>query len=522
MSGKVERVAQFLGILGLVLTVFGLLTQLLVSEDEYHLVHGHLIIGALCLIVFLAGGGQRALSSATAKRVAGFGAGVFLYSLLFVALLGCLNYIVLRHDPLFVDTTADKLYTLAPQTESLLSGLTRPVVARAFYVGKIDAEAEALLNRYAKSPNFRWIFIDPEQKPKLMEDFGVSQSATVHFSFADEPAGRSTKIVRDITEQEITNSIIKLTRGGEKKVYVLTGHGEADLTKEVEAGFLYLKEAIEGENIAVSTLNFSETHTVPTDASAVMVLAPRKSLLPIEMEALAVYLKQGGRALFAAEPKTTTDIAELVKPYGISIGNDLVVDQVVGLFAGPSLGVQPMVSSFAKHPATLGFDKNIAFSTASSVTRVEPLLPGTTVTELAFSGRNSWAESDLEKIFAEEPTATLEESDLRGPVPIVVAYEGALPTNPGEQQGRIVVVGDIDFVANINLRKLYNADFFLNLLNWTVGEDQGVTIRSNTRRASRAVITREQFSAIFLVSGILFPEALLLAGLGVWWMRKRD
>lgn len=57
-----ERVAQFLGILGLVLTVFGLLTQLLVSEDEYHLVHGHLIIGALCLIVFLAGGGQRALS----------------------------------------------------------------------------------------------------------------------------------------------------------------------------------------------------------------------------------------------------------------------------------------------------------------------------------------------------------------------------------------------------------------------------------------------------------------------------
>lgn len=94
-----------------------------------------------------------------------------------------------------------------------------------------------------------------------MEDFGVSQSATVHFSFADEPAGRSTKIVRDITEQEITNSIIKLTRGGEKKVYVLTGHGEADLTKEVEAGFLYLKEAIEGENIAVSTLNFSETHT---------------------------------------------------------------------------------------------------------------------------------------------------------------------------------------------------------------------------------------------------------------------
>lgn len=98
-----------------------------------------------------------------------------------------------------------------------------------------------------------------------------------------------------------------------------------------------------------------------------MVLAPRKSLLPIEMEALAVYLKQGGRALFAAEPKTTTDIAELVKPYGISIGNDLVVDQVVGLFAGPSLGVQPMGSSFAKHPATLGFDKNIAFSTASSV-----------------------------------------------------------------------------------------------------------------------------------------------------------
>lgn len=523
-----KRSVQFLGIFGLIAILFGLLTQLLVTVDEWALVPIHLIVGIVCLGVFLLGGGVSALGGAAAKRAAGVGAGIVAYSAIFLGLVAAVNYLVLRHDPVFLDTTSEKVYTLAPQTVQTLESLQKPVMARAFYVGKIDAEAEALLNRYAKaSPKFHWQLIDPEKRPKLMDEFGISQSATVHFSFEGEPAGHATRLVRDINEQEITNSILKLRRGGEKSVYALTGHGEADFEKASEAGFLFLKEAIEGENLKLQKLSFSDTHVIPEDASAILVLAPRKQLLPVERDAITDYLKRGGRAFFAAEPRTTTDVAELVKPLGITVGNNVVVDQVVGLFSGPGLGVQPLISSFGKHPSVEGFDKNIALSTAASVRRAASVPAGADVAELAFTGKNAWAETDLTKLFGEEPTASRDPDDVAGPVPIAAAFAGQYPSEggaapaDGQRVTRVVVVGDIDWLANVNLRKLYNADFFLNLLNWTVGQGEGVTIRANSRKMSRAVITNEQFSAMFLLTGILLPEFLLAGGLGIWWIRKR-
>jgi ABC-type uncharacterized transport system involved in gliding motility auxiliary subunit len=85
----------------------------------------------------------------------------------------------------------------------------------------------------------------------------------------------------------------------------------------------------------------------------------------------------------------------------------------------------------------------------------------------------------------------------------------------------VIVIGDSDFVANVNIRSLFNSDFFLGLLNWSLGEDGGVTISSRGLRQSRNVLTDEQFGMIFVLSGIIFPELLLVMGLGVWWSRKK-
>ncbi|MCB0359296.1 MAG: GldG family protein, partial [Bdellovibrionales bacterium] len=554
-----KRATQFCGFAGLVFIIFGLLSALFISNDRYFFGPIHFVAGILLLGYFVIGGGLQGLRTRAAKRRAGFGAGVVLYGALFAALLALVNFLAYRNEFFRFDSTAEKVYTLAPQTTKVLDNLDRKVLMRGFFLGGQEpTEVLDLVKRMTRySRQLEWQSIDPEREPGLVEQLGINEPGTIHFSFADGEATRSVKVSRDVDEQEIVNALLKLTRGGKRLVYYVTGHGEPDLESQEQQGFLFLKESIEGENIEIRPLVLGETKQIPDDANAIILAAPEKPLLEVERRAIAHYLAAGGHAVLLNEPRKAQDIADLVRPLQIEVGKDVIIDQVVTLFGGPSHGVQPMISLYGKHAITQGFNQGMVLSIASSV-RPEPNLPAddpATRTVLAYTSENSWAESDVEKIFGEEPQAALEDTDIAGPVPVAVAYEGPVPgpvaaeTNseaakdtteqaeatdatadesteeaPSESadsdaeraKARVVVIGDSSFVANSDLRQLYNRDFFLNSLNWVLGEEQRVSIRARSLRASAKPITAEEFGIMFLVTALLFPECVLLFGLAAW------
>lgn len=552
-----NKSVSFIGIVGLIIFLFGLFTAYFVTHDPYHVTVVHLLIGGLLVLYFLIklavvfcfeGG-----ASVMAKRVAGFGVSVTVYSALFVGILILVNYFVYRHDPLHYDSTEQKVYTLAPQTKKVLESLPSPVIIRAFYVGGVvDPEVEDLLKRIARaSDHVSWKSVDPEKKPGLTEKYGISEKGTLHFSFDTEGSTREAKVVRNIDEQEVVNAILKLTRGGDKKVYWVSGHGESNLDEASEAGYLFLKEAIQGENIKVEKLVLGDVKEVPADASALLLMGPRRGLLVAEREAVKRYLANGGNAVILNEPHTTRDVAKLVEPLGIEVGDDIVLDQVVQLFTGPTVGAQPVITTYGTHPVISEFSEAIIFSTVSSVRKAGAIPEGAVVTEVALTSPNSWAEKKIDLVYGEEPQAQKEPEDIPGPVSVAAVFEGQAPyqvsqstaapeegtrgavedkesiaeSDDGQEEeekkeSRIVVIGDADFLANVNIRQLFNRDFFLNVLNWVVGEEEGVTIRARTLRGSTKGLTAEQFRSIFLITAVLLPELLLLWGFSVWWYRK--
>lgn len=523
---------QFSGIAALVLLVFGLLAQALIVEDPMHVSAIHFVAAALLLVVFLASGGAQLLRSREVRLRAGFGASVTLYSGLFVGLLALVNFLALKNEFFKYDSTEQKVYTLAPQTEKVLDSLDQDIIMRGFFLaGQLDLNVEDLIRRIAAaSDKLSWKLIDPEKEPTLVESLGINQSGTIHFSFKEGDSKKSVKLTRDISEQEIVNSLLKLTKGSGKKVYYLTGHGEPDIDGSGEQGYLFLKESIEGENITLEKLALGEGAAVPQDADSVIVSAPERPLLDSERKALAAYLRGGGSAVLLHEPRRTDDIAKLAQPLGISIGADVVVDQVVRLFAGPSLGVQPMVTTYGKHAITEDFTEGTLFSLVSSVRSEQGAEAPGSRTELARTSDKSWAESNLDLLFAEEAEAAPEVNDIRGPISVAVAYDGSnAPSAKAEEDaqpekppygGRVVVFGDADFVTNILIRQLFNRDFFLNALNWTLGEEEQVSIRERSLRGSTKGVTAEQFSTLFLLTSVLFPELLLIIGLSIWWARR--
>lgn len=520
-----KKSSQFFGILAIVLFVFGVIASVLQLDESGLYLKIHFGFAVVFAVIFILGGGLRTLSGSALRRSVGYGLGATLYSGLFVGVLVVVNLYVRQHDPLHYDSTEQKVFTLAPQTKKVLGALSEPVHVRGFFVGgQVDQEVREVLERLDRaSTNFSWEVIDPEKDPRATERYGVNARDTLHFSFADESSTREAKVVRRISEQTIVNALLKLTRGGAKKVYWVSGHGEGNLDDATEPGYLFLKEAIEGENIQVKKLLLGGTQAIPEDANAVLLMAPRKDLLKTERESIESYLKRGGNMLLLHEPNSTSAIIDIVAPLGIEVGVDIVLDQVLQMFAGPKIGVQPVVHSYSPHLSMQDFNQSVILSTASSVHARDSAKKY--VMELAFTGDDSWAEKDVEAIFEENPTIDLPEDSLRGAVPIAAAYDGedrvgVDSEKQGEYAGRVIVIGDSDFVANVNIRQLFNRDFFLNTLNWVLGEQERISIRERTLRSSTETLSPEQFQHIFLFCGVLLPELVLVWGLSVWWIRR--
>ena len=89
-----------------------------------------------------------------------------------------------------------------------------------------------------------------------------------------------------------------------------------------------------------------------------------------------------------------------------------------------------------------------------------------------------------------------------------------------EKAARLVVFGNAGFANNQFIGQYFNRDLVLNTVGWLVGEDELITIRPRTVRASRVQLTPEQGTTVFYLSVLILPEFLLLAGLATWWRRR--
>ena len=150
-----------------------------------------------------------------------------------------------------------------------------------------------------------------------------------------------------------------------------------------------------------------------------MVSGPTRPFLTQELPALDNYLKQGGRALFLLSPQRAEEFIAFLEPWGVKVGNDVVVDQVVRLFQGPALGLTPLVDTYdAQHEITREMRGRTIFPMTRSVSGAADGKPGLTVSELVKTSPSSWAESDVDGIFTHIRRST---ATTQGSGPIAVA-----------------------------------------------------------------------------------------------------
>lgn len=92
---------------------------------------------------------------------------------------------------------------------------------------------------------------------------------------------------------------------------------------------------------------------------------------------------------------------------------------------------------------------------------------------------------------------------------------------PPDSDGRLVVVGDTDFIANdLALSPLGNADLFLNMVHWLTEDENLIAIRARDPEDRRITMTAGQLRNLVLLALVFLPGFFLVWGVAVWWSRR--
>ena len=284
---------------------------------------------------------------------------------------------------------------------------------------------------------------------------------------------------------------------------------------------------------------------VPPDCSALVIAAPKTSLLSHEVEAIARYLDRNGKLLLMFEPSIISaedpnqQLVDLVARWGVTVENDYVLvfdPRFSYVFVGPDA---PYIKELELHEVTR-YVPSAIFQTARSVTPTNVNRTDLRVKSLAKTIDTvgvCWGETERGADGVLLPEASYTEGvDTPPPLSLAVAVEltdeneiaveDSLSRNPAdakseETRTRIVVFGDADFASNAYFANSGGGGLFLNAINWLTLEEDLIAIRpvDPSQRALRRMTASEaafvQIASIFLVPTIVF-----IIGIAVWWRRR--
>jgi hypothetical protein len=440
------------------------------------------------------------------------------------------NVAVYRNDA-HLDFTHEKAFTPSPEASDIVRGLREPVQLVYFFqkenpAGRAAATMLELLGRL--NPMLAVETVDIDRNPARASAFGVQLYNT---AVIVTPSHRLQVLTTD--DREIALGILRALRRQQPVVCFATGHGEYDidnfefhthfegghahshnaegmaLVQMEQHGLGRLRRAIEKLGMAPRKVELRPGRPLPQDCAALTDANPRTPHLPAEADLLREYLAGGGSYMLLLEPDFAVEerLGTVLAEAGVRIANGVIVDPVDHYFTDQQMLA---VTKYASHPVT----RAQALSFYPGARPVEPApREGVRAVALFASSPQSYVVQDRAR-YREEAAGAAKRS-----YPIAVAAEGRMTS--AAPPFRVIVVGDADFASNSFFPYLANADIVLAGVSWLLREDRLASLKPPVEVLPTVSLTNTQVRWIFILTVILLPGAVALAGLGVWLWRRR-
>ncbi len=428
--------------------------------------------------------------------------GRIITSLAVIALLCVLPPEFLRR----IDLSDTNQNLLSVQTEGVLKQFGRDPILITAFLSRRDVNfknVENVLQEYAyRAPGFKYKLVDPDQNPEeALENRVDAYGATI----VEAKGKKMTVSFPD--ENKITAALASFLEKRERRIFFAIGHGEPSLADQNEMGY---------ENLAakIKSLRYELQESVLTriedlnPQDLILLAGPHSDLSRDEIEVLRRHFESGGSVLIAVDPvfpKEGEHIRRFLWELGVDFGRNVMIDKFSQLQGVEKLAM--VVTDFGSHASVQNFTKPVIMPVTRSVRKRLNVPDNIEITEIARTGKGSWAETNLTDLENDKAEFN-EKEDIAGPVAVVCALE--------EQKsgGKMAVIGDSDWLVNSRIELLGNRDFLVIIVKWLMSErpDEKFVFKASPSSREPFILSGSEHAILFSVSIFFIPAILLLGG----------
>ena len=433
---------------------------------------------------------------------------------LFISIIGLLAWLSTEYNAQGDWTTGNR-NSLTDSSIELLRTIKGPIVIRSYQAddASIRQAVSEILNRYHQhKPDLSFELLNPDLDIEQSKQDGITNYSQTVISFNDQ-----REIINVLSEQNIGNALLRLSRENKPVLFFLQGHGERNPTEQSAIGYSHLSQKLQTNGFSLRALNLLRD-TISTDAGTLIIAGPGDKILPGEIEQIKDFLQQGGNMLWLQDPGVAEGFQNISELLNIDFIKGVVVDtdpqlrQVLQLSHPAKL---PVIS-YKLHAITKKMQNFTLFITASAMNIKQT--PDWQSTPLLLTQKTSWAETQG---FILDVKYNKDSGDTQGPLTIGLALERSLSDKDNKQQ-RIVVIGDSDFLSNNNLGHGANLDFTLNVMNWLSKNENLISIQPKSAPDFKLELSDTNIAVIGFGFLLVLPGILLLTGIFIWFKRRNQ
>ena len=472
-----------------------------------------------------------------------------LQAVLFLTFFGGLNYVAKNHPSRF-DLTAQRKFSLSPESLSYVKNLHRPVhLIMTMSPDVENPEVKGLIDEYVYATEERLggritkETLDVYQNRKRSEELGIDQAGIIALVSGDR---RRVVTIDELYtlkdkkrhsfhgEQTLTAAILDVSSATRQRIYFLSGHSELRPSdSEATRGLSALRDQLKLRNFEIDEVDLTVTRRVPADAALLVAVAPESKYSAAEQELLRQHLSaNAGRMILFLRPGLSTaalGLDDLLLDWGVLVHNDVIFD------TGPENVTDTfdlLIWAYAPHPITktlVDAGQKLRLGMARTVVPD----PGRTVgnglktVTLAATSPTAWGERGFRPGVFPRYDPGIDTRPLPGMDPpdrlgIIVASERLavrdnLPFSV--RGGKLVVFGTGDLLSNARLDTA-GLMIALNAVNWTVDRDLQLSIPPRPVERFELTLSTADFTRLRLAVLLGLPGAAMLLGLIVYWTRR--
>lgn len=438
-----------------------------------------------------------------------------------VVLVNVFMSVFTKKVPIKIDLTSNKRYELTEESYEYLKTYTADtIIYMIASEAEQDADVRAILDRYeATNSHIRIENIDPDRNPSFGRDY-VSDGEQINYDSVVVVSGDKSKIIEYSelcnetsskkilnVESQITSALKYVSSETEMSVYFSSGHGELN--------FAGAKDALASENYVTADISLM-TEDIPENASALIIPRPTSDFSTAEIAKIDAYLKNGGavQVYLSGECPTMSNLYSYLSTNGITVNDDEIVEGGANILSSTS-GSYMFITNYVKNDVT---------SDIISKKRISAYVPFSKSLEALFESSGEYTVSEYLASSDSSYTSVNFESPTKDTAVHTGSSSIALMSENSGTGGKLYVSGTTMLlsktVTEVNDVGLANFEYFTSLTNSMTGAGEAFVVPVKSVGANLLVMSTVAKGILFIIFVIIFPAALLTAGLAVFFRRR--